>query len=235
MTTEIDFSRLEKKIGIKFNDQDLLKRAFTHRSYLNENNRPGLQHNERLEFLGDAVLELASTHYLFERYPDKSEGDLTSIRAAVVNTQSLANASQDLGLNEFLLLSKGEKYDDKSKARSHILANTFEALLGAIYLDQGYEVVERFINDALHGVVDDIVKSKSYRDSKSLVQEKAQEVLGITPAYKVMEEIGPDHAKEFVIGIFFDDKQVASGKGSSKQEAEQNAARNALEANNWTE
>lgn len=230
----IDFSSFEVRNGLQFKNKELLKQAFIHRSYLNENTGLLLSHNERLEFLGDAVLELVTTEELFRRYPDKAEGELTAIRAALVNTHSISEAATGLGANEYLLLSKGEARDT-GKAREYILANTYEAIIGAIYLDRGYNAAEEFISTSLFGKIEDIVSKKLWRDAKSLVQEKAQETLGVTPRYETLEESGPDHDKSFVIGIFFGAARVASGTGKSKQEAEQSAAKAALKVKGWVE
>lgn len=229
-----DITEFEKKIGVVFENKELLERAFTHRSYINEHPGTGLKHNERLEFLGDAVLELASTEELFERYPNVPEGELTAYRAAMVNTVSLSETSQELGLIEYLRLSKGEAKDN-GKGRGHILANTFEAVVGALYLDQGYGAAQKFIADTLFGKITEIVEKKLYRDGKSLVQEMAQEKLAVTPSYKIISEKGPDHDKFFTAGIYFGDELAAQGKGASKQEAEQAAARKALEERGWLE
>ena len=228
----IDFSSFEKKTNIFFNDKKLLEQAFIHRSYINENTGSKLCHNERLEFLGDAVLELIVTDYLYLKYPDRDEGELTAYRSALVNAVIIGEVALTLGMNDFLLLSKGEA-KDIGKARSYILANTYEAYVGAVYLDQGYEVARQFISSTLFGKIDDIVSKKLWRDSKSLVQEKSQEYLNITPSYKVLHESGPDHDKNFTVGIFFGDECIAEGKGHSKQEAEQAAASSALEAKDW--
>mgnify|MGYP001221117154 CR=1 FL=1 len=227
-----DFSIFEEKIGIEFKNKELLKQAFTHRSYINENAGIVSGHNERLEFLGDAVLELVTTEELFAKFPNKPEGELTSIRAAMVNTVSIGDAAKNLGANDFLLLSKGET-KDTGKARSYILANTFEAIVGAIYVDSGYENAKKFISDCLFGEIEKIVRDKTYIDSKSLVQEKAQEAVGTTPSYEVVSEVGPDHDKNFTIAIYFGEEKVATGKGKSKQEAEQEAAKNALVKKGW--
>lgn len=229
----IDFTVFEEKNGLNFKNKDLLKQAFIHRSYLNENHTFGIEHNERLEFLGDAVLELVATEELFRRYPEKSEGELTAIRAAIVNTISISNAASSLSMNDYLLLSKGES-KDTGKAREYILANTYEALIGAIYLDRGYDAAEKFIEESLFIKIEEIVSKKLWRDSKSLIQERAQESLGITPKYEVLEESGPDHDKNFTVGIFFGSNLISRGSGKSKQEAEQIAAKNALAKNNWT-
>jgi len=223
-----DFSIFEKKLKLKFKNQDLLIQAFIHRSYLNENPKFHLFHNERLEFLGDAVLELIVTEYLYQKYPDKPEGEMTNWRAALVNSKILGRIGEELGFNDFLLLSHGEK-KELGKARQYILANTFEALIGSIYLDQGYKVSYDFIKKNLLKELPHIISAQLYKDAKSLFQEEAQEKEGITPTYKVLEEWGPDHAKHFVIGVFLNEKLIAKGEGSSKQEAEDSAAKNALE------
>lgn len=228
----INLATFEEKIGVTFNNKELLKRALTHRSYINEQNDNSLKHNERLEFLGDAVLELAVTTYLFNEFPDRPEGDLTAFRSSLVNTITISDAAEKLGANDYLLLSKGEA-KDTGKARQYILANTFEALVGAIYLDQGYKIAEKFVADALFYRLPEIIKKGLWKDAKSWVQEKAQEVEGITPSYEVLAQVGPDHDKTFTVGIFFGDTKVAEGVGHSKQEAEQNAARAALDKKGW--
>jgi ribonuclease-3 len=230
----IDFSLFEKKTNIYFKDKKLLEQAFIHRSYINENSGTKLSHNERLEFLGDAVLELIITDYLYNKYPEKDEGELTAYRSSLVNAIIVGDIALHLGMNEFLLLSKGEA-KDVGKARSYILANTYEAYVGAVYLDQGYEVAREFIAKTLFGKIEDIVAKKLWRDSKSLVQEKAQEYLNVTPSYKVLHESGPDHDKYFTMGIYFGGVFVAEGKGKSKQESEQDAAHKALEIKEWLE
>ena len=227
-----DFSALEKKLGLKFKNKDLLIQAFTHRSYLNENPDFYLQHNERLEFLGDAVLELVVTEELYKKYPKKPEGELTNWRAALVNSKMLSEVSKDLNYNDFLLLSRGEA-KEVGKAREYILADVFEALIGALYLDQGYKVCQNFIKKNLLLRLPEIIEKGLFRDSKSHFQEEAQERVGITPTYKVLKEWGPDHAKHFIIGVFLQGELVAEGQGSSKQEAEVAAAKNALEAKGW--
>jgi len=224
---ERDFSLFQKQIGVTFQNEDFLKEACTHRSYLNENQQWPLPHNERLEFLGDAVLELVITEALFKKYPDKDEGILTSVRAALVNYISLAQVARDISLGDYLLLSRGEE-KDVGRAREVILANAFEALLGAIYLDQGYKVVARFIDERVFSYVQEVVDKQLFRDAKSLFQEQAQEKFKTTPAYQVMKESGPDHRKEFLVGVFLKDKKIAEGTGYSKQEAEVEAAKNAL-------
>ncbi|MCX6722955.1 MAG: ribonuclease III [Candidatus Staskawiczbacteria bacterium] len=227
-----DFEVLEKNLGIKFNNKDLLKQAFTHRSYLNENPGFKLDHNERLEFLGDAVTELIVTDHLYRSYPEKAEGELTNWRAALVNAKMMTSVAEELGFNDFLLLSRGES-KEMGKARAYILANTFEALLGALYLDSGYKVCDEFLQKYLLKNLAEIIKDGSYKDSKSKFQEKAQEKVSITPNYKVVKESGPDHDKIFVVGVFLGDEIIAEGKGSSKQEAEEAAAKLALEVKNW--
>ena len=229
-----DFAKFEERISIPFKDKNLLKQAFVHRSYINENPKLGLPHNERLEFLGDAVLELVVTEDLFKKYPTETEGELTAYRSALVNAVIISEVASELGMNDFLLLSKGET-KDTGRARQFILANTFESFIGALYLDQGYEKAKKFINKNLFVRIDDIVAGKLWQDAKSFVQEQAQEHLGVTPSYKVLKETGPDHDKHFVIGIFFGEDLIAEGKGKSKQEAEQKAAETALKIKNWLE
>ncbi len=228
----IDFTGFEKKTNIIFNDKKLLEQAFIHRSYINENNGLKLSHNERLEFLGDAVLELIVTDYLYNKYPDQDEGSLTAYRSALVNAVIIGEIALALGMNEYLLLSKGEA-KDIGKARGYILANTYEAYVGAVYLDRGYEVAKDFITKTILIKIETIIAKKLWRDSKSLVQEKSQEFLNVTPSYKVLNETGPDHDKHFTIGIFFGSDLIAEGKGKSKQEAEQAAAHKALEVKEW--
>lgn len=222
-----------EKLNISFNDVSLLERAFTHRSYINENKGAG-KHNERLEFLGDAVLELIVTKHLFNKYPDTQEGELTAYRSALVNTNSLADSADALGMGDYLRLSKGES-KDTGKARYYILANTFEAFTGALFLDQGYVAAEEFVASVLFSKIDEIVDKKLWKDAKSFVQEKAQEIYRETPVYEIISEEGLDHEKKFVVGIYFGGNLQAKGEGTSKQEAEQIAAREALEANKWVE
>jgi len=227
-----DFSKLEKRLGLSFSNKDLLIQAFCHRSYLNENPGFRLSHNERLEFLGDAVLELVVTEYLYQKYPDKSEGELTNWRAALVNAKMLSKVAKELDFNNFLLLSRGE-VKELGKARQYILANTFETLIGAIYLDQGYKACEEFIKKHLTIRLPEIIRKGLFKDAKSRLQEEAQERLKITPTYKILKEWGPDHARHFAIGVFLEETLVAKGEGSSKQEAELEAAKNALEIKGW--
>ncbi len=227
-----DFSKLEKALNISFKNKDFLTQAFVHRSYLNENPNFRLSHNERLEFLGDAVLELVVTSYLYKNYPKKSEGDLTNWRAALVNAKELSKIAGELDFNAFLLLSRGEA-KELGKARQYILANTFEAFVGSLYLDRGYKICQEFIEKYLIKDLPHIIEARLFKDAKSRFQEEAQERMRITPAYKVLDERGPDHAKHFIIGVFLDKDLVAKGEGSSKQEAEEDAAKNGLVAKNW--
>jgi len=223
----VDIPLLEQKLGVIFKNKNLLKEALTHRSYLNENPSWPLPHNERLEFLGDAVLELAVTEILFSRYPTSPEGELTSIRSALVNYQMLADIAKNMELGDYVFLSKGEA-KDAGKAREVILANAFEAVLGAVYLDAGYESAKNFIEKAVMGRLDEVIEKKLYQDPKSLLQEIVQEKLRATPTYSVLSEKGPDHAKIFKVGVFFNGDLIAEGEGASKQEAEVEAAKNAL-------
>ena len=227
-----DFSIIEKKLGLKFKNKDLLKQAFVHRSYLNENPELKLEHNERLEFLGDAVIELIVTEHLYKDYPEKTEGDLTNWRAALVNAKMMTSVAEELGFNDYLLLSRGES-KELGKARAYILANTFEALLGALYLDSGYKPCDEFIKKYLLKNLASIIRDGSYKDAKSKFQEEAQERASITPSYKVIKESGPDHEKSFVVGVYLGQELVAEGKGLSKQEAEEAAAELALDVKRW--
>jgi ribonuclease-3 len=231
---EINFGSLAEKLDVTFNDIDLLRMACTHRSYINENRGSGLEHNERLEFLGDAVLELVVTSFLFRKYPRKAEGELTAFRSSLVNTVSLSKVGESIGLNDYMLLSKGET-KDTGRARSIIVADAVEAVIGAIYIDGGYNPAANFISEHLLNIIDidEIVKSKSWIDAKSKLQEKSQEKMGLTPTYKTLKETGPDHDKKFTLGVFIGDVQVSSGVGLSKQEAEQKAAEKALAVKGW--
>jgi len=228
----MDISKLETSLNVTFRDKAFLKTALTHRSYLNEN--PGIEggHNERLEFLGDAVLELVITDYLFQQFPEKPEGDLTSLRASLVNANILGDVTAELGVNNFLLLSRGEARD-VGRARQYILANAFEAIVGAIYLDQGYDSAKEFILRVLASRIPEILEKKLYKDAKSLFQEEAQERVGITPNYEVVKEWGPDHDKHFIVGVYLKNDLVAEGEGPSKQDAQQQAAAAGLKAKNW--
>ena len=217
----------------KFNNQKLLEQAFVHRSYLNEvAAKSGISHNERLEFLGDAVLELVSTNFLYQKFTDLAEGELTAYRAALVNTKSISGIAKDLDFNDYLFLSKGES-KDFGKARLSILADTYEAFIGAIFLDKGYEFSKEFIEKTLLIHTDAIIEAGKYKDAKSVVQERSQDILSITPSYKVVSESGPDHNKKFIIAIYFGEDKIAEGEGRSKQEAETDAAMNAILKKGW--
>ncbi len=224
----LNFTALEKRIGISFKNDKLLKEALTHRSYLNENPSWDLPNNERLEFLGDAVLEIIVTEFLFNAYPKFQEGELTSLRAALVNYIMLSQIAKEISLDNFILFSKGEA-KDKGKAREVILANAMEALIGALYLDGGYDKAKEFISGFITPKITIVIKEGLYRDAKSWLQEIVQEKDKVTPMYKVLGEKGPDHEKEFSVGVYIGDKLLAEGAGASKQEAERNAAEHALE------
>ncbi len=230
MINNIDL--LEKKLNISFENKDLLIQSFTHRSYLNENPEFKLQHNERLEFLGDAILEHVVTEYLFKKYPDKTEGELTAWRASLVNTKILSEIAKELNFGDFLLLSHGEKKEN-NKSRQYILANTMEAFIGALYLDQGIEVCFDFIKKNIIKRLPEIIEQGLFKTAKSYFQEIAQERVRITPIYNVLEEIGPDHEKSFSVGVYLGEKMIAKGTGGSKQEAEEEAAKQALEIKGW--
>ena len=223
---------LEVVLGAQFTHKETLLSAITHRSYLNEHREATWEHNERLEFLGDAVLELVVTDYLFTKYPEKPEGELTAVRAALVNTNSLADAAEQLGINRFLLMSKGEAKDE-GRARQYILANAFESCIGAIYIDQGYDVAKGFIASRLFSKTDDIVSKRLWQDAKSRFQELAQEHSSVTPTYETLSQEGPDHDRVFTVGVFLRSEKIAEGKGRSKQEAEQQAAERGLAVKNW--
>lgn len=222
----------EESLPQSFNNKKLFEQAFIHRSFINENPKSDLEHNERLEFLGDAVLELVTTEFLYRKYPHHNEGDLTSYRSALVNAVTLGSVSQALSFNDFIRLSKGEA-KDTTRARSSILADAYEAFVGALYLDQGFEAAKHFIHATLLIKTEEIIRKGLYKDAKSLVQEKAQETVGMTPNYRVVDEMGPDHDKHFVMAIFFGEKKIAEGEGKSKQEAETDAARQALRIQGW--
>jgi len=224
----VNLSALESKIGFVFKNKALLKEAFTHRSYLNENPSWGVSHNERLEFLGDAVLELAVTEILFNKFSQYPEGQLTSLRAALVNYQIMAEVAKNLGFDEFILLSRGEA-KDIGRARKVILANAMEAVIGAVYLDAGYQEAKRIIEEFIvNPNLNNVIEGGLYKDPKSHLQEIVQEKMKLTPTYQMLEEWGPDHKKIFKMGVYFGDKLVAEGEGYSKQEAEIEAAKNAL-------
>ena len=230
--TLVDLAVLQQILGISFDTLPLLERALVHSSYVNEN--PGFTQdsNERLEFLGDAVLELATTEYLYQHY-DNPEGELTNWRAALVNGKNLASVARKIKIENFLFLSRGEAKDTNPKSRNYILANAIEAIIGAIYLDQGWEVAKKFILENILIGLDEILDKKLYIDAKSRFQEEAQEKVGVTPSYQVLSETGPDHNKSFVIGIYLEDELVAKGEGTSKQEAQMSAAENGLKEKKW--
>jgi ribonuclease-3 len=222
---------LEKKIKIQFKSIELLQTAVTHRSYLNENRSYKLDQNERLEFLGDAVLELVVTDYLYNNFPNP-EGELTNWRASLVNKDMLARVSRLIGVEEFLLMSRGEA-KDTGRAREYLLANAMEAIIGAIYLDQGYDPAKTFILENIVVNLKEVLESKSYLDPKSHFQEVAQDKEGVTPNYRVISESGPDHDKKFVVGVYLGDEKIAEGEGCSKQDAQRNAAKAGLETKGW--
>ncbi|MCA9385180.1 ribonuclease III [Candidatus Dojkabacteria bacterium] len=219
-----------QSIGITYKDISNLKRAFIHRSYLNEVTEGGVHHNERLEFLGDAVLELIITEYLFDKFPERSEGELTSFRAALVKTESLAETAMELKAGDYLYISKGEDLTG-GRTKPYILANTYEAILGSIYRDQGYNSAQDFVSRTLIHKIDDIVKYRLDIDSKSRLQELAQEIVGETPSYQLVESEGPDHNRIFTMRVMVGPHDFGSGKGRSKQLAEQQAAEVAIK--NW--
>lgn len=228
----MSLENLETEINYTFKNKNLLQEALTHRSYLNENKNWKLPHNERLEFLGDAVLELITTQYLFERFKDQEEGELTAYRSALVSAPSLAQVAHKLKLDDFILLSKGEK-GNNLKAKNEILGNALEALIGAIYLDGGYSNAKKFIIKNLIPYLKPIISKKLFKDSKSYFQEQAQAKELITPHYKLLKEWGPDHDKKFLVGVYLNDKKIAQAQGSSKQEAEIEAAKKALKIKGW--
>jgi ribonuclease III len=227
-----ELSKLEKILKIKFKKKEILQQALVHRSYLNENPNFPLAHNERLEFLGDAVLELATTEYLYKNYPNP-EGELTNFRAALVNSDMLAKIARDFGLEKYLLMSKGES-KDTGRARQYILANAIEAVIGAIYLDRGYKISQKFVEkNIIEKELPNILEQKLYQDPKSKFQEEAQEKNGITPSYEVLKEWGPDHDKHFIVGVFLGKDLIAKGEGKSKQDAQRNAAEEGLKEKGW--
>ena len=225
-----NLDQIESLLGLKFKNKDILKTAFIHRSYLNEHPEEKLPHNERLEFLGDSVLGMIVSKYIYEKYPTHPEGDLTNFRSSIVNAKSLSKAASSLKLGDYLYLSRGEEATG-GRTRQFLLANTFEALIGAIFLDLGLAETKKFLSNYLLPSLEEIVEKKLYKDFKSQLQEKLQESVGTTPVYKIIEERGPDHAKIFRSAVFIDKEKIADGSGPSKQEAEQEAAKAALE--NW--
>lgn len=229
---EINLAPLEERLGYVFKDKSILIQAITHRSYLNEHADFPYPHNERLEFLGDAVLELVVTEHLFVNYSNP-EGELTNWRAALVNAKTLAGIGNELAFEDFLLMSKGEAKDKNSKARMYIIANAMESIIGAIYLDGGWDSAKVYIEKNILSHLKFILEHHLHIDPKSRFQETAQDLLGVTPSYKVLEEVGPDHAKEFTVGVFLEKEMVAVGKGTSKQEAQISAAEEGLKAKGW--
>lgn len=227
-----DLKILESSLGTRFKNVDLLRTALVHRSYLNEHKSFPLEQNERLEFLGDAVIELIVTAHLYKNYQE-AEGALTNWRSSLVNGERLAQLAESLGVYSFMYMSKGEAQDSNQKARNYILANALEAIVGAIYLDRGFSEAEDFIEKKLLVQLAKIIAEKTYIDAKSMFQERAQENLGITPRYKVLSEIGPDHKKKFTVGVYLDKELVAQGDGYSKQEAQSLAATKALKVKHW--
>lgn len=229
---EKEFAKLEQHIGVTFENKELLVQAFVHRSYLNENREFPLAHNERLEFLGDAVLELVVTEFLFEHYLNP-EGELTNWRAALVNAKMCAAVAQEIDMDPYLFLSHGESKDAGTKAREYILANAMEAIIGAIYIDQGWDIAKQFITRWIISKLPMVLEEGLWLDPKSRFQEASQEMLGITPSYRVLGEEGPDHEKTFVVGVYLEKEKVAVATGTSKQEAQVAAAEKALKTKGW--
>ncbi len=228
-----ELSNLQKALGFSFKNTDILRQAMVHRSYLNEHPEFPCGHNERLEFLGDAVLEIVVTEHLYLNYPDTPEGDLTNWRASLVNAKMLYVIAVEMGLEAYLYLSRGEAKDKNKKSRHYILANAVEALIGAIYLDQGLDRAKEFILKQIVVKLPEILKTQAYLDPKSRFQEQAQDKRGVTPRYDIIEEEGPDHAKTFTVGLYLGEEQIATGQGSSKQEAQVDAAGKGLKILNW--
>lgn len=224
----MDLQAFENTLGVTFKDKSLLTRALTHRSYLNENPDLPFLDNERLEFLGDAILDFVAAEYLYQRFPEMSEGDLTSLRAALVKGDTLARFAFAIGLPPYLLMSRGEEAAH-GRERSPLLAGAFEALIGALYLDQGLDAARALILRVLPTEAERVHQQRLDRDAKSLLQELAQGRLQITPQYRLVETRGPDHAKEFTIAVIIQDREYGRGTGRNKQTAEQEAARVALE------
>ncbi len=222
-----DFNKVQEILDTKLENEDLFRTAFTHRSYLNEHPNSKYKSNERLEFLGDAVLQLASSEYLFQKYENSPEGDMTNYRSAIVCTSSIGAEAKRLGYGEMLLLSNGEE-STGGRTREYILANTFEAVLGALYLEKGFDFCRKFLEKELFYKIEKVIEEEKYKDAKSLFQEKAQEKYGITPTYKIEDSWGPDHEKNFKVGVFLDNNLWGEGRGKSKQKAEQDAAEKAL-------
>ncbi len=228
---EFDRKEVARVLGVDIRQAEFFQTAFTHRSYLNEHRNYPLDHNERLEFLGDAVLELVVTEYLFHHYPNP-EGELTSWRAALVNGEMLARVGAEIGIEPFLMMSRGES-KDTGRSRQYLVANAMEAIIGALYLDQGYDAARDFILRVIVSHLPEVFEQKLYADPKSEFQEQAQTRLGMTPSYRVLSESGPDHDKCFTAGAYVGDDLVAEGTGNSKQEAQRDAAKNALKKKGW--
>lgn len=228
-----DYNKLLTEIDVEIKNKDLLKVAFIHKSFVNEQ-KGHKEHNERLEFLGDAVLELVVTEYLYKSYPNKQEGELTNWRSALVKGNHLSQVAGELNLGKYLHLSRGEEHSG-GRNKPHILANVMEALIGAIFLDRGYRVARTFIHDFILKHLDDIISQGLHIDGKSLFQEMAQGKLGKTPHYTVVSEEGPDHNKRFIMGAYIGEKLIAEGSGASKQKAEDAAAREGIKAMKWDE
>lgn len=224
-TPYIEFAK--EKLGVEYHDLELLITAFTHRSYVNEHKKTVKEHNERLEFLGDAVLELVVTEYLYGNF-EEPEGILTNWRSALVRTESIGAAAARYGFEPLLRLSRGEKRGS-DRAREQILANSFEAVVGSLYLDQGYEAAKKFIHEAVLSTFKEILKTGSWMDPKSHLQEVVQSKEGFTPVYKVLSEEGPDHDKTFTVGVFVSNELKGQGQGPSKQAGQQKAAEAALQ------
>lgn len=227
----IDIEKLKSVLGIEIGTEGLFQEALTHRSYLNEHKEYSFPHNERLEFLGDAVLELVVTRHLFDHF-ENPEGELTSFRAALVNGDMLGKIGHALGVQDFLLMSRGEA-KDTGRARSYLVANAMEAIIGALYLDQGYDAAKVFIEKHVLNHLPEVLEQGLYTDPKSRFQEMAQEKEGVTPSYRVLREWGPDHDRHFVAGAYLGDELVAEGEGVSKQEAQRAAAKAGLEKKGW--
>jgi len=231
--TNHDLTKLQKRLGIKFKNEGLLKQALVHRSYLNEHADFKIGHNERLEFLGDAVLEIVVTEFLYLNFPTTPEGDLTNWRASLVNAKMLYEIAAEFEVEDCLYLSKGESRDKNKKSRQFILANAVEAIIGAVYLDQGIEPAKKFVIKNIISKLDDILENQTYLDPKSHFQEKAQEEKGVTPHYQILDETGPDHAKTFKVGLYLEEELISTGSGSSKQEAQVDAAAKGIKKMNW--
>ena len=227
-----DAKKIASALDIQIGNTALFQEAVTHRSYLNEHKSHPVPHNERLEFLGDAVLELAVTERLYADFPDRPEGELTALRAALVNSDMLSKVGRDLEIEQFLLMSRGEA-KDTGRARAFLIANAVEAVIGALYLDQGYKAAKAFIEACVLTRIQEVLDSKLYTDPKSRFQELSQEKLGITPQYRVLRESGPDHDRRFIAGVFIGDELIAEGEGLSKQDAQRNAAKEGLVKKGW--